>query len=64
MKYHNKVVTVSNYATEYLDETLYRYGQQGYVLTNVVMAKNNYNVEAMYLFFAKPIMDGKGVENG
>lgn len=60
MKYHNKVVAVSNYATEALDETVYRYGQEGYVLTNTVMAKNRYDVEVMYLFLSKPIMDGKG----
>jgi hypothetical protein len=53
VKYQNIVVTVSNYATKYLDETLDDYGQQGFELVNVVMAKNKYMLDVMYLFFTK-----------
>ena len=53
MKYKNVVVQVSNYATERLQKTLTEYGEMGFQLVNVTMAKNKYNVEVMYLFFAK-----------
>ena len=53
MKYQNTVVTISNYATNALKETLERYGELGFKLVNVVMAKNQYDVDAMYLFFIK-----------
>lgn len=54
MKYHNTVKVVSNYATDALNDTLYRYGQLGYQLVNVVMAQNQFGCEVMYLFFTKP----------
>lgn len=53
MKFQNAVVTVSNYATNALKETLEHYGELGFKLVNAVMAKNRHNVEAMYLFFTK-----------
>ena len=53
MKYQNIAVTVSNYATEQLNKTLKDYGKKGFKLVNAVMAKNNYGVEVMYLFFVK-----------
>ena len=53
IEYQNTVVTISNYATNALKETLERYGELGFELVNVVMAKNQYNVYAMYLFFTK-----------
>lgn len=53
MKYQNTVVTISNYATNALKETLERYGELGFKLVNVVMAKNQYDVDTMYLFFIK-----------
>lgn len=53
MKYQNTVVTISNYATNALKETLERYGELGFKLVNVVIAKNQYDVDAMYLFFIK-----------
>jgi hypothetical protein len=56
MKYQNIVVTVSNYATNYLYETLNDYGQQGFKLVNVVMAKNKYYCDVMYLFFTKEMV--------
>lgn len=56
MKYHNTVAVVSNYATESLNEMLSKYGQLGYQLVDVVMAKNKYLVDVMYLFFTKPIV--------
>ena len=55
MKYHNIVKIVSNYATDALNDMLYRYGQLGYQLVNVVMAQNQFGCEVMYLFFTKPI---------
>ena len=60
MRYHNVSTTVSNYATDGLNEMLNKYGQRGYKLVNVVMAKNKYGVDVMYLFFTKPIEDGDG----
>lgn len=54
MKYHNTVKVVSNYATGALNDTLYKYGQLGYQLVNVVMAQNQFGCEVMYLFFTKP----------
>ena len=53
MNYQNTVVTISNYATNALKETLERYGELGFKLVNVVIAKNQYDVDAMYLFFIK-----------
>ena len=53
MKYQNTVVAISNYATNALKETLERYGELGFKLVNVVMAKNQYGVDVMYLFFIK-----------
>lgn len=53
MKYQNTVVTISNYATNALKETLEQYGELGFELVNVVMAKNQYNNDVMYLFFTK-----------
>ena len=57
MKYENIVVQVSNYATDYLQETLMKYGQLGFKLVNVTMAKNKYDVEVMYLFFTKELSE-------
>lgn len=59
MRYHNTVTQVSNYATEELNKMLNRYGQLGYQFVNATMAKNQYGVDVMYLFFTKPIEDGK-----
>ena len=55
MKYANIVVPVSNYATIALDKTLIAYGNDGFKLVNVVMAKNKYNIDVMYLFFTKKV---------
>lgn len=49
----NKVCIISNYATEALDRCLSRYGENGYKLVSTEMAKNEYGVEVMYLFFTK-----------
>lgn len=49
----NKVVTVSNYATDKLQETLDWYGKAGYSIVSVVVAKNKYNCDVMYLFFTQ-----------
>ena len=53
MSVFNEVSVVSNYATNALKETLERYGELGFKLVNVVMAKNQYDVDTMYLFFIK-----------
>lgn len=44
---------VSNYATDALQETLNKYAEQRYKLVSVVMAKNKYDCEVMYLFFTQ-----------
>ena len=48
-----EVVTLSNYATEDLDKVLSMYGDKGYKLVSTLLAPNKFNVEVMYLFFAK-----------
>lgn len=49
----NRVVTVSNYATTLLQETLSCYAKAGYKLVSTEMACNKHNVVVMYLFFVK-----------
>ena len=49
----NKVIVVSNYATEALQETLDTYAKNNFKLVNTILAKNKYNVDVMYLFFTK-----------
>ena len=39
MKFHHIVQVISNYATNALSDALYKYGQLGYQLVNVVMAQ-------------------------
>lgn len=53
----NQVVTITNYATEALPITLSEYGEAGYALVSAVIAKNQYLVDVMYLFFTKEITD-------
>lgn len=53
MKFSNIVVTISNYATEDLGSELEYYGDKGYKLVSVQMAKNKYGAEVMYLFFTR-----------
>lgn len=48
-----EVATLSNYATEDLDKTLAEYADAGYKLVSTTLAPNDFNVEIMYLFFAK-----------
>lgn len=60
MKYQNVVAQVSNYATTNLDEVLNQYGQSGFKLVNVVMAKNRFGVDVMYLFFTKELVGEDG----
>lgn len=47
----NVCEVVSNYCTSTLQSVLAGYGKQGYKIVSVVMAKNQYGVEVMYLFF-------------
>ena len=53
--YENIVITVSNYATDGLQDTLTKYGQSGFKLVNVTMTKNKYGVDVMYLFFTRKL---------
>jgi hypothetical protein len=57
MIYGNISVQVSNYATDSLNRTLVEYGNMGFKLVNVVMAKNRYGIEVMYLFFTKEVTE-------
>ena len=47
----NVCEVISNYCTGALSKTLKEYGAAGYKIVSVVMAKNQYGVEVMYLFF-------------
>lgn len=57
MKYENIVIQVSNYATDYLQETLTKCGQLGFKLVNVTMAQNKYGADVMYLFFTRELSE-------
>lgn len=47
----NVCVTVSNYATEALQDTLNFYGEKGFSLVSTQMALDKYGCQVMYLFF-------------
>lgn len=49
----NICVTVSNYATEALQDTLNSYGKEGFSLVSTQMASNKYGCQVMYLFFVR-----------
>ena len=49
----NVCVTVSNYATEALQDTLNFYGEKGFSLVSTQMALNKYGIQVMYLFFVR-----------
>ena len=49
----NVCVTVSNYATEALQETLNFYGKEGFYLVSTQIASNKYGIKVMYLFFVR-----------
>lgn len=55
----NIVVTVSDYATGRLQSTLTKYNKAGYKLVTALLAKNQYHVDVMYLFFSA---DGERTE--
>lgn len=57
MKYQNIVITISNYTTNDLRKTLKEYGELGFKLVNVIMSKNHYNEDTMYVFFVKEMED-------
>lgn len=57
MSYQNIVIPVSNYATDGLQQTLTEWGKRGFKLVSVIMAKNKYSVDVMYLFFTKEVGD-------
>lgn len=49
----NICVTVSNYATEALQDTLNFYGKKGFSLVSTQMALDKYMNQVMYLFFVR-----------
>ena len=49
----NVCVTVSNYATEALQDTLNFYGKKGFSLVSTQMALDKYCSQVMYLFFVR-----------
>ena len=49
----NVYVTVSNYATEALQNTLDSYGKEGFSLVSTQMISNKYGCPMMYLFFVR-----------
>ena len=49
----NICVTVSNYATEALQDTLNFYGKKGFSLVSTQMALDKYMSQVMYLFFVR-----------
>ena len=49
----NICVTVSNYATEALQDTLDFYGKKGFSLVSTQMALDKYGSQVMYLFFVR-----------
>ena len=49
----NICVTVSNYATEALEDTLNFYGEEGFSLVSTQMASDKYGSKVMYLFFVR-----------
>lgn len=49
----NKCVTISNYATSELNKVLNTMGENGYSLVSTLIAKNEYGIDIMYLFFTK-----------
>ena len=49
----NVCVTVSNFATEALQNTLNFYGKEGFSLVSTQMASNKYGCQVMYLFFVR-----------
>lgn len=51
MTIHNTVYRVSNYATNNLEEILNEYAYNGYELVSTEIARNEYGIEVMYLFF-------------
>lgn len=55
MSFDNRIVIVSNYATEALDNELSYWGDRGYRLVSTEMAENTYGATVMYLFFTKEV---------
>lgn len=53
MSFDNRVVIVSNYATEALNNELSYWGDRGFRLVSTEMAANTYGVTVMYLFLQK-----------
>ena len=49
----NKCVTISNYVTSELNKVLNIMGENGYSLVSTLIAKNEYGIDIMYLFFTK-----------
>lgn len=55
----NQVYVCSNYATSELQKILDCHAKAGYKLVSTEMAKNRYDVDVMYLFFAGEFDENK-----
>lgn len=53
MKAYNTYCKVSNYCTGELEEVLNQYADYGFSLVSTLMAKNECDIDVMYLFFTK-----------
>ena len=60
----NICVTVSNYATEALKDTLNFYGKEGFSLVSTQIASNKYGVQVMYLFFVRNTGENRKSQKG
>lgn len=60
----NVCVTVSNYATEALQNTLNFYGKEGFSLVSTQMASNKYGNQVMYLFFVRHTGENQQSQKG
>ena len=53
MKVYNTCCKVSNYCTGELEEVLNQYADYGFNLVSTLIAKNECDIDVMYLFFTK-----------
>lgn len=53
MKVYNTCCKVSNYCTGELEEVLNQYSDYGFNLVSTLIAKNECDIDVMYLFFYK-----------
>lgn len=53
LKAYNTCCKVSNYCTGELEEVLNQYSDYGFNLVSTLIAKNECDIDVMYLFFTK-----------